>query len=227
MPPHCRKQKVAFFVDGFNVYHALVDCCRADPSHTCYKWFDLRTFLTKFIDPQKEWISDIYYFSAYFPWERDSHTGKYIPDLGKEVRHRAYREALENDGIHTLFGEFLRPRQTKCPCCHGTYDRTEEKRTDVCIGVTMLEMAVKRKYDIAILVSGDTDFVPALETIKRMYPLKKVGVLCPYKRPNTEYKKIVTFYYRKTKLLDYSNCKFPCVITRSDGTQITCPPSWL
>jgi len=41
-----------------------------------------------------------------------------------------------------------------------------EKGVDVRLAVDMLSMAVKKLYDVAILISGDGDFASAIDTIK-------------------------------------------------------------
>ncbi|MFX1502634.1 MAG: NYN domain-containing protein, partial [Promethearchaeota archaeon] len=43
---------------------------------------------------------------------------------------------------------------------------TFEKKVDIKIAVDMVSLAYENKYDIAILVSGDGDFVPVIKKIK-------------------------------------------------------------
>lgn len=49
----------------------------------------------------------------------------------------------------------------------STYN-TKEKGTDVNIAVHMLNKAYSNSYDVAILVSGDADYVPVVESIRQM-----------------------------------------------------------
>jgi uncharacterized LabA/DUF88 family protein len=218
-----RRKRISFFVDGFNLYFALLDCSKADPRHPCFKWFDLPKFLQQFIDPNQHKIEDIYYFSAYYPWA--SNKSPLTPDPTKEARHKLYRAALEHFGVKTVFGHFRHKPHT-CSCCGGYEDLPEEKQTDVSIGVTMVKLALQNKYDIGVLVSGDTDLIPAVEAIKELHPKKLVGVLCPFNRANKAYQSIVTYRYSKTYLRHYKNCLFPRSISRADGSVITCPPTW-
>ncbi|MFW9969788.1 MAG: NYN domain-containing protein [Candidatus Odinarchaeota archaeon] len=43
---------------------------------------------------------------------------------------------------------------------------TMEKKVDIKIAVDMVSLAYENKYDIAVLVSGDGDFVPVIKKIK-------------------------------------------------------------
>ncbi|TAH38286.1 MAG: NYN domain-containing protein [Planctomycetota bacterium] len=51
------------------------------------------------------------------------------------------------------------------------YDRLEEKETDVAIAVAILEGMLDPAVDTIVLVSGDTDLVPALRAGKRLVAL--------------------------------------------------------
>lgn len=43
----------------------------------------------------------------------------------------------------------------------------EQKRVDILLGVDMVELAATRQIQTAILVAGDSDFVPAIHAVKR------------------------------------------------------------
>ena len=75
----------------------------------------------------------------------------------------------------------------------------EEKETDVAIAVELLEIFVMDVCDTAVLVTGDTDLVPAITTAKRLFPRKNVLLLFPYKRHNRELKKLVTQSFQLKK----------------------------
>lgn len=215
-------KRVIFFVDGFNLYHSLVACQKDDSTHTCSKWFDLTAFLTQFHNPATETIDDIYYFSAFLPWSTTAQP--LVSDSSKAARHRRYRSALEHFGVKTVFGEF-RKKRIFVPTCNSTHELVEEKKTDVSIGVTIVKLAAMDAFDTAILVSGDTDFVPAVQAVKELAPQKKIGVLFPYKRANKEMQKYADFTM-KAALKHYRGHVLPLTIALADGTQIVCPHTW-
>ena len=59
------------------------------------------------------------------------------------------------------------------------FEGFSEKRTDVNISVQLIGDAIKDNYDVAYIVSGDTDFLPAIEFVKSEFPNKQIKVLCP------------------------------------------------
>ena len=58
-------------------------------------------------------------------------------------------------------------RSRTCPHCGKQIRRTVEKGVDTAIVVDLIQGAIDETYDRAVLVSGDADFVPAVEFIQR------------------------------------------------------------
>lgn len=54
----------------------------------------------------------------------------------------------------------------KCPQCNGDMRGTEEKGVDVRIVTDMIMLAWADSYDIAVLVSSDSDFIPTAEFLQ-------------------------------------------------------------
>lgn len=54
---------------------------------------------------------------------------------------------------------------------------TVEKGTDVNLAVTMLSKAYNNSFDIAILVSGDTDYIPAVELLHQIGKIVVIAAL--------------------------------------------------
>ncbi|NQT41420.1 MAG: NYN domain-containing protein [Planctomycetes bacterium] len=52
---------------------------------------------------------------------------------------------------------------SSCPSCNADMARTIEKGVDTAIATDMIRLAWERAYDVAILVTADSDFVPAVE----------------------------------------------------------------
>ena len=70
--------------------------------------------------------------------------------------------------------------------CGGRFVGWEEKETDVAIGARLLELICKDMCDAAVLVTGDTDLVPAIRAARRLDPSKNIVALQPYRRANRE-----------------------------------------
>jgi hypothetical protein len=90
--------------------------------------------------------------------------------------------------VDVVLGKFKKKR-LKCglTACAYTgdkfFDAVEEKRTDVNIGIYMLDDAYQNRFDTLILVSGDSDLVPALNMVKIRFPTKKIVVYVPTRNP--------------------------------------------
>src|SRR5258706_5905571 len=54
-------------------------------------------------------------------------------------------------------------RNGRCPACGGDYEYTTEKRVDTRLVADIIQYAAIGAFDVAVLVSGDDDFVPAVE----------------------------------------------------------------
>ncbi len=71
-----------------------------------------------------------------------------------------------------------RAKAAFCPRCGAEFEGNEEKGVDVELALTLAEGAWRRAYDVAILVSGDSDLIRAVRNAKR-YGRKVVVAAVP------------------------------------------------
>jgi hypothetical protein len=72
-------------------------------------------------------------------------------------------------GQQTGFSVQVRDRKAKkgeCPHCNQRIDRMVEKGVDASIVSALYEGAINGSYDIALLLSNDTDHIPAVRTVQ-------------------------------------------------------------
>lgn len=74
---------------------------------------------------------------------------------------------------------------------------TEEKGTDINIAVNMISKAYTNAYDVAVLVSGDTDYVPV---VNQLHNIGKIVVLATL--PHQNVKKYNGLYDQHIKIKD-------------------------
>jgi uncharacterized LabA/DUF88 family protein len=200
--------RVMFFVDGFNLYHAI----DKKKEYHKYKWLNLKRLCECFMTKREE-IGGIKYFTAYSTWRPDS-----------MQRHMVYVKALRTIGIEPIFGKF-RWKDRKCKHCGKIFIAHEEKRTDVNIAVTLLADAMLDNYDKAIVISADADLIPAIQTVKSNFPDKNIGIVIPIGRSAEELEGIVDFHMRlKEKHLKLS--QFEDSIDLGNGVLLKRPESW-
>ncbi len=156
------------FIDGFNLYHAIVDT-----EKHYLKWVDLFKLCGIFARPPKYDLTDAYFFSAFATW---------LP--APYSRHREYVKALEATGTTTVMGNFKR-KDRYCKQCKKFSTGHEEKETDVNLALYLLQGAYENLYDVALVVSNDSDLVPAIKMVKTTFPEKEIKLLAPVGKYNS------------------------------------------
>lgn len=196
------------FVDGFNLYHAIA----GNALFRKLKWLNLSKFAKCFLS-SNDTLAGIYYFTAYATW-----------DIEKANKHKTYVRALKYHNVDVVLGAF-RYVDKKCGKCKKSYNTFEEKRTDVNIAIKLFETAINDVWDTALIISGDSDLIPAIEAVKRIFPAKKIGIVIPIGRKAEELKQAADFH-RKVKLKHLETCQFDDEINIGEGVILKRPDSW-
>lgn len=199
--------RLAFFIDGFNLYHAL----KAGKRLNEYKWLDLYK-LSQCFARSGDTISKVFYFTAYATHQPES-----------MARHQKYVRVLKHFKVNAVFGEF-KLRDRYCTNCNKMSANYQEKQTDVNIALYLFRYAVLDQYDTAIIVSGDSDLIPAIQTVKQTFPGKSIGVVIPIGRRSENIKNTADFYMRM-KLKHLESSQLPEEI-ELDGVKILRPDRW-
>lgn len=112
-----------------------------------------------------------------------------------------------------------------CRICHRSYRIPEEKQTDVNIAIKLFETAVADTWDTALIISGDSDLIPAIEAVKKTFSVKQIGVAIPIGR-RAEELKLVTDFRKKVKQKHLQTCQFDDTITIDSNNILHRPPTW-
>ena len=202
--------RVLFFIDGFNVYHALQE----NPNYHKYKWLDYSALAKCYVSSKDE-IVGILLFTAYAQW-----------NPSKAARHQILISAARLKGVEIIFGKF-KMRDRKCRKCNKSYKIPEEKYTDVNIAVKLFQAAINNEFDTAIIISADSDLVPAIKGVKENFPAKQIGLLTPIGRSSIDLKNICDFRMRmKEKHLRTSQLPDTIIIDAIKGTALQRPATW-
>jgi len=194
------------YIDGFNVYYAL-----QEKSYKKYKWLNYRK-LAESIIGKNDSIMGIFYFTAIVRWKQDN-----------ALRHKNYIKALRWAKVDTIKGRFLE-KMVRCHLCGQFYKTHEEKRTDVNIALKLLCDAIDDLYDKALILSADSDLIPAIQAVHKYTPEKKIGVMFPIGRNNYDLKHEADFRVKMPQRL-LEMCQFPEKI-RIGSNIIQRPSSW-
>lgn len=141
-------QRVAIFIDGSNLYHAL---------RSNFSRFDL-----DFAEFVKKLTGSRRLFRAYYY------------NVLQDAAQRADAAREQQEFLSALRDTpYLEVRLGSLKLSQGI---PVEKGVDVMLVTDLLEFAWKDLYDVAVLVSGDSDFAYALQAVKNMG--KYVEVAC-------------------------------------------------
>jgi uncharacterized LabA/DUF88 family protein len=168
-------RQVRMYVDGYNFYYAIKGKYHVDriklgqESLIGLGWCDFRRLGEHMIDRDAEQITDIKYFTARV--EQD-----YPGYPGERQRQQDWLNAVSTiPGLRKIMGHFLPPtpsqnraadRSVKNPA--GLKPFRKEQHTDINIAIEILLDALDAKgYHKAILISGDTDFAPAIYAVQK------------------------------------------------------------
>ena len=209
--------RITFLIDGFNLYHSLIDASD-DLNGQSTKWLNISSLCRSYLSMLgKNKLESIYYFTAIPEHYSDT-------EPGKIERQAKYNRCLKTTEIIIEKGKF-KPRHIKCKLCHMDFIRHEEKETDVAIATKLLELAYSNLLDTVILVTGDTDLIPAVKCFQKYFTNKIILFAFPYRRMNEEIKVLCPDSFR-IKRNQYLKHQFDNPFVLSDGTKINKPDSW-
>ncbi|MDO8470685.1 MAG: NYN domain-containing protein [bacterium] len=143
--PTERKERVAIYIDGSNFYKYLKGTGLDFPKGTRLNFSKFAEFLTG----DRVCVSKRYYIGIARNFDNSEKSKQMVKGQQK------FLQGLENEGFNIKRGRIM-------------YDggRIREKGTDVKIATDLIVGAVDDIYDTAILVSSDTDLIPALQYIR-------------------------------------------------------------
>ena len=197
--------RTAYLVDGFNLYHSLVDAQR-DNRGAATKWLDLASLCKRFLPlvgkarGAKATLEGIYYYSAP-PIHRSQ---------AEQDRHALYMKCLRGTGVQLSLGQFKRKK---------------EKETDVALAAKLFEVCHTGSAESVVLITGDTDLAPAVRVCQRLFPSLPFLFAFPYRRVNDELRQLAPGSF-KIKARKYFQHQFPDPLVLADGTSIAKPASW-
>ncbi len=202
------------YVDAFNLYYGSV-------KDTPYRWLDLHA-LCRRLFPSDE-ITRIRYFTAIV----SARPG----DPQQPQRQQTYLRALRtipNLSIH--LGYYL-SHPARMPLAHPrrlgpkTVEimKTEEKGSDVNLATFLLLDGFRNDYEVAAVISNDSDLKVPIEIVQTELGLR-VGVVNPHPVARRSRALHGTFF-KQLRASALKACQFPPVLQDANG-RIRKPRSW-
>lgn len=212
-----KEHKLAFLIDGFNVYHSIIELKRRFKINA--RWLDLYKLCDSYchLFGKNAILKSVYYFSAIALHLQNENPGRI-------KRHRKYIKCIEDSGVKIELARFKKKR-VFCKKCSKDFTAYEEKETDVAIAVKVFELFSKDLYDTIVIVSGDTDLSPVIQSCKSIFPTKEVVFSFPYARKNKELIKLAPKSF-SINPKQYLKHQFSNPYVLSNGKKIFKPKNW-
>ncbi|MDP3244663.1 MAG: NYN domain-containing protein [bacterium] len=141
------KERIAVYIDGSNFYH-LLRSPKIDLNNTLK--FDFKSFVLWLVKERK--IEEMNYYVAVV---------RYTPENPKSQSMVSNQQRLfsnlEKQGFKIARGHMMKHK-----------DHYKEKGVDVKIAVDILSGAFEDVYDTIILISSDTDLIPAIRKARQL-----------------------------------------------------------
>ena len=212
-------KRVSFYIDGFNFYYGLKRMCVVDKRWLQFYWLDIVKLCGAFL-PADQTLARVVYFTA-SPLDRDAAS-----------RQGAFLNAnkFANPGIFEIVrGKYLK-KEIVCPACGFSITRPEEKKTDVNISIRMIEDCMQGLTDKVVLVSADSDLIPPLASIRRMFPQIGISVYFPPANCSGDLQSLMTSWRKKAVFMKsnyyrFKNAIMPDSVT-SNGSVARIPSAW-
>ena len=204
-----KKERVIAYVDGFNLYFGMKASGKND-----ILWLNIQKLSKSLLKPNQELV-----LTKYFTSRVRNH-----PD--KEKRQKTYIEAIETLPDCKIYYGHYQSQIEECRKCGHTYPYANEKMTDVNIAVEVLGDAYLDKYDMALLITGDSDLVPPINAVHNFFKHKRVLVAFPPNRFNVSINHAAkgSIMIGRKKLKD---AQLEEKIIKKDGFILIRPSTWI
>lgn len=208
--------RTSVYVDGFNLYFGSL-------KKTQYKWLNILNLCQAYLPGNN--ITSIKYFTAQVSARPN--------DPQQPARQNAYLRALGTiPCVEIIHGHYLShtisARLANPPPNGGSkyvdIIKTEEKGSDVNLATHLLHDAHLDRYDIAVVISNDSDLLAPIKLVRSDLN-KMVGILNPQKHPSRALLPHTDFM-KQIRPGALAASQFPNQIVDQNGNLIHKPAGW-
>jgi uncharacterized LabA/DUF88 family protein len=203
-----KKERVVAYIDGFNLYFGI-----REAGYDKYRWLNIKLLVEKLLKPHQELVGVKYFTSRV----------KNNPD--KQKRQSTYIDALESTGAKVIYGNY-QDGSIECQRCGNKWATAKEKMTDVNIATEIMVDAFQDNYDMAMLISGDSDLTPPIKEVHKLFNNKRIFIAFPPKRHNSSMALVAkgSEIIGRKKLAD---AQFEDEVVSKTGFKLKIPKEWV
>lgn len=200
-------ERVDAFIDGLNLYQGLMAKGLRDAL-----WVDLPAMVERLLLPAQT-LGTVWYFTAHRTVPPESY-----------ARQREYFRALDVAGGTTRVEGHFDRKKAPCVHCGRMTEVPRERATDVNLASTMVHGAATDEFDVALLISGDDDYLVPVDHVQRLG--KRVKVARPPARRSSKLADAAD-HVTDLNARDFRRAQLPDPVTPKKGAPIWCPFEWL
>ena len=200
------------YIDGFNLYYGAL-------KRTPYKWLDLGKLAEALLP--NDTVQEIHYFTARVSSRPYNPTAAH--DQGLYIRALKTIPNLKIKYGHFLTHSVPMYLTNVDPPQKVWVDKTEEKGSDVNLGSHLLRDAYTKKFEVAVLITNDSDLAEPVRIVAQEIGLP-VGILNPHQFHSRELRQYATFL-KRIRQGDLASCQFPKTLTDRKG-MFAKPKDW-
>lgn len=200
-------ERVIAYIDGFNLYYGL-----RDRQWQRYYWLNVQALAQNLLKASQHLV-----FTKYF-------TSRVYGENNKQKRQTTFIEALET--LHDLeicYGKYIHTSRL-CEHCGSVARVPNEKMTDVNIATQLVADAFQDRFDVALLVSGDSDLSAPVSLVNNQITDKRILIAFPPGRVSNDLAKLASYLVIGRRIIAQS--QFPDRVRKADGFVLERPVSW-
>jgi len=219
--------RTVVYVDGFNLYYRMLK------DRSALKWLNVKKLAEALLSPANA-IIGVKYYTARLSGRVDplapARQQLYLDALGTvpEISiHMGTLLSSEKFAGRVKPPEF-RPRVAPLPQPWPDVVKVikvEEKGSDVNLASHLLFDAFKGNFDVAAVLSNDSDLVEPIRIVTKE-PGRPVGLLSPVSNPTLGLSQVASFV-RRISVSDLRASQFADPVMGNNGTPFNKPTSWV
>lgn len=190
-----------------------------NPSWKKYYWLDMVKLCNNFLDPSHT-LQKVKYFTA--PAIND----------GKRKRQETFLKANKvlNNGIFEVINGKYIVKDIICYKCNKTFERPEEKITDVNIATQIMRDCYMGEVDRVVILTADSDLLPPMKFILNDTKNIKLKLIFPPKAYSSDLFNYMKDNNQRVSFMEksesfFSDSMLPDIVEQA-GSFLTRPSNW-
>lgn len=176
------------------------------------RWLNVKLLVEKLLKPHQVLVGVKYF------------TSRVSNNPDKQKRQSTYIDAVESTGVQVIYGNYQAGSE-ECKRCGHVWRTAKEKMTDVNIATAIMVDAFQDSYDMAMLISGDSDLTPPIKEVHKLFKNKRIFIAFPPKRHNSSMALVAkgSEIIGRKKLVD---AQFEEEVVSKTGYKLKVPSEW-